>query len=408
MNISVDLKQEKAFTKKHLETYLTLNPKERTPWLYGEDLPKTFELVNDNEQAALYDFDEVNWTPKGKDTQGARVGGKNKKYKEIALSIDTNGFKLDKPGLALLQLPNGEKVPLNGRTRREIITRNFKRIPNFIGILFKIKDEYVENGSYKPEALSDISIFGVTANTYTDPAGLTTKDTVFNEVCYAIDEKWIPNAFKHIQSRVDKLCGKGIFAEKTRQELAHRIHNQYSSTDMILPWDAHRVKDWRVKNNLLDITWDKPRKIGKNYYDGIKYVVVSSETLEKSVGTVARTAKDFPTYLIRVIIHTGVLRGYDVKDNFLTKINDFKSAWQLHLSSLAFAFFNAQPALVGVENRICLYGCLPALQKYHDLEKVIKFVDIVDDKDDEDYNPYGLQQNGEAIMLPINLITEAA
>ena len=109
-----------------------------------------------------------------------------------------------------------------------------------------------------------------------------------------------------------------------------------------------------------------------------------------------------------MIIHTGVLRGYDVKDNFLTKINDFKSAWQLHLSSLAFAFFNAQPALVGVENRICLYGCLPALQKYHDLEKVIKFVDIVDDKDDEDYNPYGLQQNGEAIMLPINLITEAA
>ena len=409
MNISVNLKVEKAFTKKHLETYLTLNPKERTPWLYGEDLPKTFELVNENEQAALYDFDEVNWTPKGKDTQGARVGGKNQKYKEIALSIDTNGFKLDKPCLALLRHPNGEKEPLNGLTRKEIITRNFKKIPNFIGVLFKIKDEYVnKNGSYKPEASSDLSIFSVTANTYTDPAGLTTKDTVFNEVCHAIDKKWIKNDFLSIQNRVDQLCGKGIFAERTRQDLAHRIHNQYSSTDMILPWDAHRVKDWRVQNNLLDITWDEPKKIGKNYYDGIKYVIVSSETLEKSTGTVARIAKENPTYLIRVVIHTGVLRGYDVQDNFLNKINGFKTAWQVHLDNLAYAFFNNEKALVGIDNRVCLYGCLPAIQKCHDLNSVIKFVSIVEDEDDEDYNPHGLQQNGKVVMLPINLITEAA
>jgi len=408
MDISVDLNSVKAFTEEHIKIYKALNPTERYPHLFGEDLPKTLEVV---EEASLFTFDEVNWLLSGQDTQTARVGGKNQKYKEVALSIDLNNFKLTHPAIALLLKPDLSKSPLNGRTRKEILNVNYKHIPNFIGTLYKVKDEYVnDDGSYKPEALSDISIFGVVANTGVDPSGLTTKDTVFNEVCYAIDNKWITNDFLSIQNRVNKLCGKGIFAEKTRQELAHRIHNQYSSTDMILPWDAHRVKTWRAKPEvlLLDVTWDEPKKIGKNYYDGIIYVVVSSETLEKSTGTVSRTAKENPTYLIRVVIHTGVLRGYDVEDNFLTKINNFKSAWQVHLDNLAYAFFNAKPALVGLENRVCLYGCLPAIQKCHDLTKVIKFVDIVEDENDKDYNPHGLQQNGEAIMLPIKLITEAA
>ena len=408
IDITVDLESVKAFTEEHLEIYKALNPKERNPHLFGEDLPKTLEVA---EEASLFSFDEINWLLSGHNTQTARIGGLNQKYKEVALSIELNKFKLIHPAIAILVKPDLSKEPLNGRTRKEIITRNYKKIPNFIGTLYRVKDEYVnKDGSYKPEALSDISIFGVVANTGTDPSGLTTKETVFNEVCHAIDEEWISNDFVSIQNRVDQLCGKGIFAERTRQDLAHRIHNQYSSTDMILPWDAHRVKTWRTKPEVLlvDKTWEKPKKVGKHTYDGIKYVVVSSETLEKSVGTVARIAKENPTYLIRVVIHTGVLRGYDVQDNFLNKINGFKNAWQVHLGNLAFAFFNDEQALVGVDNRVCLYGCLPAIQKCHDLNSVIKFVSIVEDEDDEDYNPHGLQQNGKAVMLPVKLITQAA
>ena len=404
MAISIDLNAVKSFTSEHLSTYKSINPKERYPHLFGEDLPKTLEVVD---EAGLYDFDEVNWVDSvGLTNQKARAGGKNTEYKKIALSIELNGFKLDKPAIGIILEPNGKgKKPLNGRTRKSIITQNYKHMTNFIGTLYKVKDEYVnENGSYKPEAQSDISVFSVVANTDTDPAGLTTKDTIYHEVNHALEQEWIKSDFASIQARVNRLCGKGIFAERTRQDLALRIYNQYSPTDKILPWDVPNVKTWRKINNLLDVTWDKPKKIGNKIYNGIVYCVISSETLEKSVGTVARIAKENPNHQIRVIPHTGVLRGFDVEDNFLSKIDNFKKAWQTHLDNYEFAYFNDKPAQTGQECRVWLYGCLPAIQACHDLTKIIRFVDINDDVDSEDYNPHGLEQNGEAIMHSRNLM----
>ena len=180
MKISIDLNDIKSFTSEHLSIYKTINPTERYPHLFGEDLPKTLRVVD---EAALFDFDEVNWVDSiGQISQGARVGGKNKSEKEIALSIEL------KPAIGVLIGPKGVgKTPLNGRTRRAILQRKYNHISNFIGTSYEVKDEYVnDDGSYKPEAESDISVFSVVANTDTDPAGLTTKDTIFREVNQAI------------------------------------------------------------------------------------------------------------------------------------------------------------------------------------------------------------------------------
>ena len=72
-------------------------------------------------------------------------------------------------------------------------------------------------------------------------------------------------------------------------------------------------------------------------------VVVSSETLEKSVGTVARTAKENPDYFIRVVIHTGILKGFDPETNYLEKVDKFRTVWTNHLDNLAYAFFKRRP-----------------------------------------------------------------
>lgn len=368
--IYIDLNSIKEFTNEHLETYKRLNPEEAYPWLFGDELPESLYVIDIN----LVDFDAVNWldSDSGLITQTARRGGKNLKEKEIARDIASFGFKLNQPAIAVLQTEMNELIPLNGRTRRNIFGKSYSHVNNFIGIIYGIKPEYVNpDGSLTPQAESDISIFGCSSNAYTDPAGELSKEDVVREVKIAIANKWINPEIEEIQDRVYKLCGKGVFTDRTRSDLSYRIFNQYAVGNKVLPWDVSNVKLWRKKNNLLDVTWDIPKKYGKTLYDGIMYVVVSSETLEKSVGTVARTAKDNPTKLIRVVIHTGILKGYDEETNYYGKINNFRKTWQNHLDDIAFAFFSGGPALF---DRVELYGALPAVELIHDLTKIVKFV----------------------------------
>ena len=381
-DIYIDLNSIKEFTQDHLETYKRLNPEEAYPWLFGDELPESLYVITTD----LVDFDDVNWLDSGLGvhTQGVRSGGKNLKEKEIARDIANFGFKLTQPAISVLQKPTNEFIPLNGRTRRGICANSYSHLKNFIGIVYGVKPEYINpDGSLKPQAESDISIFGCASNAYTDPAGELSKEDVVREVKGAIKKGWISSTLKEIQERVNKLCGKGVFTERTRSDLSQRIHGQYAVGDKVLPWDVPNVKLWRKKNNLLDVTWDIPKKIGKSLYDGIVYVVVSSETLEKSVGTVARTAKDNSTKLIRVVILTGVLKGFDSEANYYGKIDNFRKTWRNHLDDIAFAFFNKSPALF---ERVELYGALPAVEVIHDLTKIVKFVP----KNDE--NKDGLEQ----------------
>ena len=386
-DIYIDLNTIKEFTEDHLETYKRLNPEEAYPWLFGDELPESLEVISSGE---LIDFDAVNWIDNGSGvvTQTARAGGKNLKEKEIARDIGNFGFKLTQPAIAVLQKPTNDMIPLNGRTRRLIFGKNYNHVKNFIGITYGVKPEYVnKDGSLTPQAESDISIFGCAANAYTDPAGELSKEDVVREVKTAIANKWITASLKDIENRISKLCGKGVFTDRTRSDLSYRIYNQYSPHDRILPWDKHNVKLWRTKNNLKDIVWEEPKKVkefGNRTLDGIMYCVVSSSTLEKTIGTIARTAKENANMFIRVVIHTGVLEGFDPITNYNERVKGFREAWENHLTNYAFAFFNGKPALL---DRIHLYGALPAIQSEHDLTKVVKFVTVTDE------NPLGMEQS---------------
>jgi len=377
MSIYVDLNTIKEFTQEHLETYERLNPKEAYPWLFGEDLPESLYVIS----TELVDFDAVNWVDSGTGiyTQGVRAGGKNLKEKEISRDIANFGFKLKQPAICILQKPTNEIIPLNGRTRRLIFQKSYSHIKNFIGIIYGVKSEYVNpDGSLTEQAESDMSIFGCAANAYTDPEGELSKEDVVREVRNAIAKGWILPNLEEIRDRVNKLCGKGVFTDRTRCDLSFRIFNQYGSScgQKILPWDSPNIRIWRKKNNLNNVNWDSPRKIGDQSYDGIVYSVVSSETLEKSIGVISRTAKENPTKLIRVVIHTGILKGYDPEENYLTKIDRFRKSWQNHFDDISFAFYNSKPALF---DRVELYGALPAIESMHDLTKIVKFVMPDDD-----------------------------
>ena len=198
-------------------------------------------------------------------TQFARAGGANPEEKNIAYNIADFGFKLgpNKPAAATLCLPNNTFIPLNGRTRRKIITSNYKKITNFITVLYRIKDKYVEaDGTLSKQAQSDISIFGVSSNTSEDPQGTTTTADVTREVMLAIKNEWISKDKDSISARVNKLCGKGVFRQETRDKLTQIIYNRFTDEDKVLPWSEAAVKVWREENKFKDADWKEPKKVG--------------------------------------------------------------------------------------------------------------------------------------------------
>ena len=76
MEITINLNSVKTFTEEHIKTYKKLNPKAAYPWLFGDDLPESFELIN---EATLLDYKDVNWLDSETKllTQFARAGGAN-------------------------------------------------------------------------------------------------------------------------------------------------------------------------------------------------------------------------------------------------------------------------------------------------------------------------------------------
>lgn len=364
MSIIVDVNATNAFNEKNLETYKKLIVPEAYPWLFGEELLPALKVAN---PAALVDISDVNWG-ETLTTQTARVGGKNPKMKEIARDIASFGYKLVNPAICLFRKKNGELVPLNGRTRYEILMKNHK-FTNIIAIIYEAADDASDD-----EVENACSAFGLLANSYSDPSGDLQLEDVFREVSLAIRKGWcvLPNIpgkeaddIAAIRERVDLVCGKGCFTPTKRDALVYRILNTNNPQFVVKSWSSPGLANvWLNENKFINIGPFNGRR-------GIKYVCLSSETAEKSLLAAARFAYEYSDYDIRVVIHTGTLTGYDLVDNYYTKVRGFRDFWDSRLGMLSYAFFGgAKPK----KNTVTLYGALPALSSIHNLNKLVKFV----------------------------------
>mgnify|MGYP003111034188 FL=1 len=386
MSIIVDVNATNVFTEENLETYKKLIVPEAYPWLFGEDLLPSLKVAND---AALVNISDVNWQGVlGEQT--ARNGGKNPKLKDIARDILSFGFKLGNPAVCLLRRKNGELVPLNGRTRYEILMSNHG-FTNIIAIIYEAVD-----GASDDDVQNDCSAFGLLSNSYSDPSGDLQLEDVFHEVSLAIVKGWVVlnkisgreiEDIDAIRARVDLVCGKGCFTPTKREQLVYRILNTNNPSYSVLSWTSPGLaKTWMIENNIINVGPINGRR-------GIKYVVLSAETGEKSLIAAAKYAADHPDYDIRVIIHTGTLTGFDLEENYLNKVQKFRDFWDATLSKVSYAFFGgANPKKIPVS----LYAVLPALSSMHNLNKLV----MMRTKDLEN-NMTGLEQrdDGNKILL---------
>jgi hypothetical protein len=389
MSIIVDVNATNAFNEENLETYKKLIVPEAYPWLFGEDLLLALKVAN---PAALVDIADVNWAS-ALNEQTPRRGGKNPKIKEIARDVASFGFKLANPAICLFRKKNGELVPLNGRTRYEILTRNHN-FTNIIAIIYEGAD-----GASDDDVDNARSAFGLLANSYSDPSGDLQLEDVYHEVSLAIDKGWcvlnnIPGReiddIVAIRERVDLVCGKGCFTPTKREQLVYRILNTNNPTYVVKSWSTPgQAKLWLTENNYISVGSINGRR-------GIKYITLSAETGEKSLIAAANFADDNPDYDIRVVIHTGTLTGFDLEENYHDKVKRFRDFWDATLGKVSYAFFNgAKPR----KNTVFLYGAIPALSSIHNLDKLVKFV-----PPNLENNMTGLEQSddGGKILLELD------
>jgi|TARA_B110000196_G_scaffold296716_1_gene287258 hypothetical protein len=363
-NIIVDVNSTKKFTEENLATYKKLIVPEAYPWLFGEDLLPALKIFSSE---SIVDVDDVNWLDSMTE-QTARNGGKNPKLKEIARDIGSYGFKLTNPAVALFRKKNGELIPINGRSRKEILVGNHD-FTNIIAIIYEAEDDATED-----EVENACSAFGLLSNSYSDPAGDLQMEDVFNEVQIAIAKGWIsfsgeevdfPLDITAIRNRVDLVCGKGCFTPTKREQLVYRIYNTNNPQFVVKSWTRpSETALWMKKYNIIDI---KPVN-GKR---GIMYVCLSAETGEKSIIAASRYSYEKPDYDIRVIIHTGTLTGFALEENYMSKVTKFRDFWDATLLRMSYGFFgNKMPT----KTPISLYGVLPALSSIHNLTKLVKIV----------------------------------
>ena len=364
--------QVTRFSDLDLSTYKNLQLVDAYPHLYGDRLPSGLAYV----ESITVDSTSIDWDGQiVKYHQISRAGGgqdRNQKYGEISQDIQNYGFKLRHPAIAVFRTPDGLLIPMNGRTRNEIL--DGLDMENLIVDVYEASPTLLnENGVYKSEVEESIiadarSKFGLIANAENDPSGDLTLEDVYRECSLAIEYGWISRNLDDIKDRVNEVCGTGMFTDWKRQTVALRIFNNYNPDETVVVWTFSAVENWLKRNKFLQI---KPvYNAGSLKTRGIMYYPVASSTVAKGLFQVTKMASENPDYDIREIVHTGTLTGFDLPGNFEAKVESFKTTWDLRLLQLREIFFGGATIQ---KQRVVLYGIVPALSSKHNLEKLIRF-----------------------------------
>lgn len=350
--IIVDLPIQSEFTQEDLNTSKHLVVEDSYPQFYGEDLPKSFKYVG----RYIVDTNDVDWENKYENTQSARAGGGNPKYKELKQDIREYGFKLKHPPIALRRLKNGKLVPLNGRTRKMILSE--LGVKNLIVDIYEKQEEYTWN-----KFDDDSSKFGLITNAEHDPAGNLTLEDVYHECIWAIQKGWITKDINEISARVNCVCGKGSFTKAKRDEITFRVYNHYRDSEEM------DVLSWKSGTSIR--TWLDTKKYIDN--DKVIYYPISHSTPSKGITGAAKMAFDNPGKEIRVVVHTSILTAFDIERCYIKRVKEFVTEWENILQKISSGYFNGK---VRSNTPIKLYGALPAVSTLHSLDKIVDFKSI--------------------------------
>jgi hypothetical protein len=352
--VVIDLLQTDEFTEAHLElTWEIYESHWKTfyPELYGDKLPDAIEFEKFDLMPALARTG----------VQKNRAGGKTTraKYLEIKQNIERNGWKLKYPPISWFRWSDNPDgcVTITGDTRGEIVAHAPFQTNNLIVAIYKRKPGYTD-----AQVQDAIDACGLRFNAIHDPAApLSTADvkyTVTNMVQRYLDtngEAGVAPTMDEITKRVDYVCGEGVFQPATRQFLIYEIYNNFNPEDIVVSWSDNKLAKYRISSFLTRNSWVDT--------DKVKYVHTSFELYSKAFTRACDKAAEFPDAEVRIVIHTGTLKGYSLRSVYTNRIQKFISRFKNILNAVAGASDNG-----ATFSRIKIYGALPALGSVHNLD----------------------------------------
>jgi len=358
--VVVDLTMNNEFTEAHLKITREIYDnhwKKFYPELYGDKLPDAIE------------FEKFDILPAASVTgnQSHRVGARSVRTKllEIKQNIERNGFKLKYPPISWFRWHDGVDgiECITGDTRGEILSLPPFQTTNRIVALYKRRPGFTDE-----QVQDSIESCGLRFNAIHDPAApLSTFDvkrTVTNAIQRYLDtdgKAGVAPTLDAITSRVDYVCGEGIFQPATKLNLIYEIYNNFNPHDVVISWSdvataKYRISSFMTRSKLVDT-------------DKVKYLWTSFELYSKAFTRACKIAAEYPNAEVRIIIHTGTLKGYDLSSVYKLRVQKFVSEFENIVHVVGAAADKDATDLVGATfSRIKIYGALPTLGANHDLE----------------------------------------
>lgn len=348
-NTVVNIHTTKTFTDEHLEISKHYINEKTRPELYGDLLSFGKDLGRH-----LVDIKDIKWRGSLRGgTQAARAAGANPSYKEVRNSIIEFGYKLTNEPIALWKRDDGY-YPLTGHTRETILSD--QNVKNVIANVYEMNSE--DEGSK----------FSLKLNRGPDPQGIISQQDVQEECLNALRNGWVQPSIDSILGRVNEICGDSVFTENKRTYIATLVYNTWDDkkpgSQTVLSWPNESViNQWMSTNKYVDV-------------GNVIYMTTSFSQVSKAIFRAAALSVENSDKEIRVVVHTSILDAYDLKGCYDNRVDTFRTMWFDKLKDLRIAFFKSYPAdnsKVVLANNITLYGALPALGNYHDLNKIVKY-----------------------------------
>ena len=361
--LKLNIQTHKSFDETHLEVAKKLRESGLHPDRYDDD---TF---GEYQETIIIESTKIIRDADG--TQGefrSRVAGRSDKQPTLDNDIYGNGFKLKHLPIPVRLMPDGTYRLLDGRSRDGILSRY--DVTNRVVDVFICTDQQADD-------------FGIRANLDNPISAPAKKIDVIANCNRSIKRGtlkpknggWTLDDVPTLSHHVESLAADGALTKTTRQEIALAVLNQNMTDIEVRSWTTPEVHDWLLKNKYINTA-------------EVKYMVLACNQPTRALGLAASKYCNFTdteNIEVRVIIHTGLLDGFDLERNYDTRINSFRNAWENQLSAVSDAFFFSKiPSKV----RVKLWGAAPSISTIHNMDKIIKFgkrPTVVDDIEEDDY-----------------------
>ena len=359
--LKLNIQTHKSFDKTHLVVAKKLRESGLHPDRYDDD---TF---GEYQETILLDSNKIIRDTDG--TQGefkSRVAGRSKKLPALDNDIYYNGFKLKHLPIPVRLLPDGTYRLIDGRGRDSILDK--------YDVTNRVVDVFICTNQQADDA-------GIRYNLVLAIHCLASKIDIISNVNRSIERgtllpengSWSLDDVSTLSRHVNKLAGDGALTKITRSEIALAVLNEHMSDIEVRSWTTEQVQEWLQKNKYINTK-------------EVKYMVLVATTPVRALGAAANRLHEYldDDIEVRVIIHTGLLEGFDLEKCFKTRINSFRNAWENQLNAVSHAFFSSRAPSM---KRVKLWGAVPTISTIHDMDKIIKFgkrpslLDFIEEED---------------------------